>query len=314
MRFKAFQYEILGLFLENDQIGKIDYRNFETQHSLPNNMGIPDLVIHNDEFEILFEFKTCNTDLTKNQPDGYLEYLIALDEINPKVTKWLIFILPEKYKHRKQVEDRIIQKDPEKKINIKIITWQIIIKHIKDSQLSELNHSIKEFLILMKTWFEYKSISFDPAEVKLLFSEVKVMLNEEVIPAIIEKLFKLVDDVKDQLTKIASVKAEKDYGGYGYYIKNENGEEIFWFGIWYRLWKEHQKPFCFGVSDEWNNIIKNKFFHMCPETIKFDNIWNMSWIDQDILSKGDRVESIANRFEEIIKKLLEKEESDLAQS
>ena len=91
LQFKSFRDTVLGLFLEKNELNSIKFEDIDTQCSLPNNKGRPDMIISNDSVKILFELKTeVDTPLTENQPFSYLEYLRTISS----KTKWLIFFTP----------------------------------------------------------------------------------------------------------------------------------------------------------------------------------------------------------------------------
>ena len=295
LKFRTFRDAVLELFLQKDQLNRIEFDHFDTQYSLPDDKGRPDLAIRNEEFEILFEIKTGNTNLTVNQPDGYLEYLRE-DFHN---TKWLILLAPHDYSFLVDWSSKIdgfLKQYPHSGIQTKIIFWEDIMKAIEHYDLSILSDYFEDFLALLKMWFELQNITFKSSEVFLMFTKD--------IPEILSKLFTVVDMVKNHNSKAFSVSSSKTSSEYGVYFKTNEGESILYFGVWYVFWREHQKPLCFGVKRTYPDNVRKKFSQLHDgHFIDFHN-WRMCWIDQDILSKDNCSEVIAKLIEEELKQLI----------
>ena len=294
-KFRTFRDAVLELFLRKDQLNRIEFEHFDTQYSLPDDKGRPDLIIKNEEFEILFEIKTGNTNLTINQPNGYLEYLQDSSHNN----KWLILLAPHDYDFLADWSSKIeefLKQNPNSRIQTNIIFWKDIMKAIEHYDLSILSDYFKDLLELLKMWFELQNITFKTSEVTHMFKKD--------IPEILSKLFTIVDVVKNHNSKAFSVSHSKTSSEYGVYFKTNEGESILYFGIWYKFWREYQKPLCFGVKRTYPDNVRKKFSQLHGgHFIDFHN-WRMSWIDQDILSKNNCSEFIAKLIEEELKQLI----------
>ena len=296
-KFKTFRDAVLELCLQKDQLNRIEFDHLDTQHSLPDDKGRPDLAIMNEEFEILFEIKTGNTNLTVNQPNGYLEHL--RDDFHD--TKWLILLVPHDYSFLGDWSSKIdvfLKRYPNSGIQTKVISWKDIMNTIEHYDLPILSGYFEDFLGLLKMWFELQNITFNASEVILMFKKD--------IPEILSKLFAIVDVVKNFNSKDFSVSQSKTSSEYGAYFKTNEGESILYFGVWYKFWREYQKPLCFGVKRTYPDKVRKKFSQLHEgHIIDFHN-WRLSWIEQDILSK--------NNCSEIIAKLIEKELKQLIQA
>jgi len=295
LKLRAFRDAVLELFLQKDQLNSIEFDHFDTQYSLPDDKGRPDMAIRNDEFEILFEIKTVNTNLTVNQPNGYLEYL--RDSYHN--IKWLILLAPQDYRFLgdwSSIIDEFLKQYPHSGIQTKIIFWTDIMKAIEHYDFSILSDYFEDFLALLKIWFELQNITFKASEVTLMFTKD--------IPEILSKLFTIVDVVKNHNSKAFSVSSSKTSSEYGVYFKTNEGESILYFGVWYVFWKENQKPLCFGVKKTYPDNVRKKFSQLHEgHFIDFHN-WRICWIDQDILSKNNCSEVIAKLIEEELKQLI----------
>jgi len=131
---------------ENFNISNIVYRNFDTELNLNDN-GRSDLHLQSNNTEYIFEIKIeFYTNLTDNQPEGYLEYLKSrkIEDINQN----LFFILPRGYLHLNEIYQRWNNKIKYSKNMIddhNIIYWDEILSQIKEKELDKLNPFIDEF-------------------------------------------------------------------------------------------------------------------------------------------------------------------------
>jgi hypothetical protein len=276
--YEIFRNEFLRLFLKESDVETVEYDHLSTQNRLPNGEGQPDFFIQNDKLEILIEIKTDDTGLTRNQPTKYIEYLSTVK----KEKRILVFLIPSWYKYLEEWNTRVdsVNKENKTLIQTEMIEWERIIEIIDSHDFLKFNQCFVEFLGLMKNWFETKSITFSNAEVTLMY-------NEKSIPLVIEKLFEIVDEVKDYNSKHFKTWHNKDAGEYAVYFKNDEGKNVLYFGVWFGFWGQHSKPLCFGVSDSFPKKCQEIFKKNHPDGISMvydDENWTLGWIDSEILS------------------------------
>lgn len=312
LSYKIFRDYFLRLFLDENSLKLIDSNDINTQYSIPN--GRPDLVIINNKFQIYFEIKIGDTELTSNQPD---EYINDLKKATNK-EKWMVFLTPKNYYRLDWLKskgfDEVSRCIHDFKINTKIIFWQDVMDIIEDNSLNCLNHSFNDFLGLMKIWYELETINFESSEIELMFGknitnadanninfnseEYEIMTTTNAIPIIIHKLYKLIDEVGNSATKKAGGKVYKDKNEYGIYFKDKDGNDILWFGVWYEAWEKLKKPICFGVHHEWSETIIKEFKHLYPKSVDISD-WYIYWIEKESL-----LYNAVEKTEEIIEKTL----------
>ncbi|MBD3840961.1 MAG: hypothetical protein IE909_03575, partial [Campylobacterales bacterium] len=123
---------------------KISYQDFSTEKNFGeieecfsedenNKIGRGDLILYYDEEDYIFELKIEKyTDLTKNQPQGYLCYLKKQNENS--YNQNLYFILPKGYMHINQIFSRwqdFCNYPKEKIQNNHILYWEDILSEIR---------------------------------------------------------------------------------------------------------------------------------------------------------------------------------------
>ena len=283
MNYKIFRECILKVVLDGKQYSKnIKYEHFSTQKRLQNNCGQPDISIKNDDIEILIEIKINNTGLTENQPEGYIRHLNTISEYN-----LLVFLIPENYSHRCEIEKRLIKTPKEK---YKIITWNQIIEEIIDHEIYDINPLFSEFFDLITSWFKPESICFSSVEVSYMFSDS--------IPTILEKLFNIVDTVKNATAP--TCKSSKGQSKeYGLNFRKKDGGNILYFGVWYDFWKKHNKPLIYGVHKDYPQKVKDRFLNK-NKIIEMEN-WHMAWFRQSDLGDTQNViTTIQTELEELL--------------
>jgi len=293
MAYKPFRNAVLSLFLDRCQMDSINYQDISTQYVLNNNSR-PDMVIINDEYEILFEVKTGNADLTDNQPTGYLEHLLTVNKNN----KWLVLLIPPKYIHSDEWEKReALFLNKNSSICTKIIYWTDILREIERNDINIMGDIFSHYYQLLLDWFEIERIKFNASEV--------LLMHDNIVPDIIIKLDSIVNEVKDYNSKNCSkVKRNIDSGENGLYFYNEKGEYILYFGVWYISWKEHKHPLCYGIDmNECPKEIVKKFSGAHKDYIDFED-YRICFIPSNVLNNEDCTEEIAKLIESELKQLI----------
>lgn len=294
LSYKTFRNVFLRRFLNAEQTDGVQFENIQTQYNLPGDKGRPDFAICNDELEVLFEVKTGDTYLTENQPDGYLQYLVDSDSKN----RFMIFLVPDCYRYLDEWINRSslsLAQNGKPLIKLLVIYWSDIIKDIEKSDLAEISNYFKEFLDLLKTWFELEAISFNSLEV--------FRMLDKSIPEILLKLYRIVDEVKNHNSKNFLVSKFINSEEYAVQFKKQDGSPMLYFGVWYDFWKDHNLPLCYGVApSSYPNDITNTFLKSHSDSKDYEG-WRMAWIDQNVLNSEDCVKKIVDLVAEELEKM-----------
>jgi len=322
LNYKVFRDSFLKLFLNDDKYNLIDYSDIETQYNT--NIGIPDLAIINDSIAILCEIKISDTILTDNQPKGYIDYLNNLSTKE----KWMIFLIHNNYNYINALKQYGFGESPciiDYDINGIIIYWDDIMRIIEDNQLSSLNHMFSDFLGLLKMWYEIEEINFESGEIEYLFGrhtiddhdnviyftneEVEAMTQTNLIAKSFPKLIQLIDEIRATMTSKNNKSKFNDLSEeYGLYFKDNNGNDVLFFGIWFPFWEEYNKPLCFGVHKDYGQKVINRFKNRYPDHKPFKD-WFLYWIDKDSFYKNI-IEESKKEIEELLNYLLAKKNNE----
>ncbi len=222
----------------------LKFQDFDTEVALNNQKhGRIDLQLKINAHKIyLFEIKIeTYTNLTDNQPKGYLDYL---EELELEIEN-LFFILPKRYFYLNKIK------------NHNIIYWEDILKQIRKLELHKENIFINEFCnILDYKWFYFEKIEFTENELGLIFKykvgEDSEMFENSSVPSLINKLCQIIVD-----TKVEHVKKDKDSiwqrcDYFGYFLENSKYEIsdklTIWFGIDYNIWEVENHPIIIQIE------------------------------------------------------------------
>lgn len=297
MAYKPLRNLILELInlIDGKDIDVLTYDDFDTQYTLPDSKSRPDMCVINDEMEILIEIKTGDTNLTDNQPKTYLNHLLKLN----KRVRILVLLAPVGYAYEAEWNRAVndfYNKNPDSKIKTKVVYWQDILKLIEHNDLNLLSERVNDFYSLLKRWFEIEQIHFTHLEVRFMYSKETGKL--------FQKLFNIVDAVKNYNSRDFTVKSRYANTEYGLYFKDSDGQDILYFGIWYELWSEYGCPICFGLNpaDTKKNIVK-KFMDMHKGECKEMEGYIICCIDPAILEKDNSAEIISKMINEELKSL-----------
>lgn len=248
----------------------IGYRDFSTEKNFGeiqecfkdeenNKIGRGDLILNYNDEDFIFELKVEKyTELTKNQPTGYLCYLKKQNELC--FNDYLYFILPKGYMHIEQIVSRWDNYPKEMIQNNHILYWEDILSEIRKRELHKLNIIINEFCeILDYRWFYSKPIHFSQNEIELIFqphnnkNEELQMAFDTNIPKIMGKLFDIVDNIKYKV-HISKKNDEQNPNYYGYFLDNKkynlpDGLDI-WFGVTYEIWEKVGVPILIDIISD----------------------------------------------------------------
>lgn len=250
LRFKSFRKAFLKLIEFPFDKDEIVFDNFDTQFST-SKFGRPDLALITDEIEILFEIKISNTELTKNQPAGYYNYLKTLGE---EKTKGLVLMTPEYYYDTNNYI-KILEKakSNDEEIYTQIIHWETISKVITDLEIEIISPLFQEYSNLLNRLFQLKPSYLDTLNASTMF--------DKKFPESLQNTMEIIDNVYHEYEKQGfSIRwtKEKDWAEYGFYFDLPDEESVF-FGIWFDYWKNTGNPVCICLSSA--NEKQIKAFH-----------------------------------------------------
>lgn len=297
---------------------KVKFQDFDTEVALNNQKnGRIDFQLKINTNKIyLFEIKIKTyTNLTDNQPKGYLDYLKELE----LECENLFFILPKGYLHLKEIK------------NHNIIYWEDILKQIRKKELDKANVFINEFCeIIDLNWFYFEKIDFSKSELELIFSDRKdkgyKMIENVSIPVLMSKLFQAVVDTANKNEVNVNLKKDNTnqrYDYFGYFIDNKehniSKKLQIWFGIDYELWEEIKLPLSIqiiAINQEDTDIknIENFLNNKKINGISFQKIENKSGLiyfyiplEKEVFENEDKniTEELTHKINEVINVLQE---------
>lgn len=294
--FKAFRLAFLDLLKIEFSKEEIESERFFTQKNTDN--GRPDLILSTDEILIFFEVKVWNTNLTNNQPAGYLK---ALEKADQKV-KCLVLLIPDHYVHLDEFNRS--KEESNSKIETQVIRWNDVSRQMDKLELFDGNPILQEYRNLLKEWFEPEPIILNDKFMETMFTSKT--------PESLVTTANLVDQVKHEMQKRGEqiTYMKKDLlDEYGFYINYSKEHQFnFFFGEWLRYWREEGKPICFCIYPEnddkanlFKQVVKSKGF---PEpTIFKDTPWLASFLTFENSTVQVDVQDIANKLKSIIDEL-----------
>lgn len=236
----------------------IFYNQFDTEVILDEKKGRADLFLNINGEKYIFEIKNKEyTELTKNQPESYLDYLKKNSSKNI-YNQHLLFLIPKKYKHKDEIITRWEKYNKKNKnienwtkldIEQQLFYWEDFIREIQKANLEKDNLEIKMFCDFCLYWFNLKPIIFTDNEVNLLNKEKSDMniLENTSLPNIMEKLEEMVINVSSR----TSLKNEVNENGF-WYSKTINNYVVS-FGIDYSLWKNFNVPLNIIIQNHQND-------------------------------------------------------------
>jgi len=196
-------------------------------------IGQPDIRIDSSDTLILVECKVDDSALTQRQ---VLDYPKSIER-EKKQNAGLLFLVPDNYQHLSIIKDMV--SIATKSHRTSFTTWSSLVARLDSYGLSEANELFRDFIALLKQWFEPVSILFTKGELQMLF-------NKEAGKTY-ASLIKLVDQVHDILAKSYSCSKGRNTDEYGFYVKDQDGKRFLWFGIWYYFWEESGCPMSLGL-------------------------------------------------------------------
>ena len=237
----------------------IQYKNFNTEIALENEKyGRADLFLKYANQEYIFEIKNKDrTNLTPNQPIGYLKYLQNQN---------LFFLIPRNYIHKKVIIERWETYNLDNThiaydIESKILYWQDFIILLQKESLLLEKIEIKLFYEFCVYWFNMQTILFKEEELNLIFLETLGENKMSNIANIMKKLSMTVNGVIDLGIEIDKKYDEQNAEYFGYIINNNkykiDKDLDIWFGISYDIWESNSNaPLILELCTEDVNMTK----------------------------------------------------------
>lgn len=286
LHFKNFRNCFLETFLPKINSRLIDNQDLQTQVRIENFQ--PDLIISNDTIELLFEIKVGDAPLQETQTRDYHKYLEKLSK-----TTALCFIIPKDYHEIDKI--KVLES---RNRRVSIIYWSDIITLIEEQNFNNSSQLFNEFSKLLKDWFEHKKVTFT-------YNQIKAMFNKE-IPKIILELFEVIEQVKKEISanqEIIISKAKTSYE-HGFYVRDNEGKQLFFFGVWYTLWEEKEKPLCIAnLTSQSTTGYAEIFDSYFTNSIEYDT-WNCELISESSFN-SDIIKNISEDLNKLIGKQLE---------
>lgn len=273
--------------------------SFSTQKRDKN--GQPDIHFYfrnkENEFigEAIIEVKTQDSELTPNQPEGYVKKLLEGQALN----KYLFFLIPKYYDHEEEIKERFKKIVENNQIYFCIKNWDQLIKELlpKEKYNSDL---LNELIDYFEQKFCIIKIDFKKEELKLM--------NSPEIPNTIIKLNKLVDSIANALG-YKNIKWQcnwdEGYGdGYGFWY--EKHDMHLWIGYDYKIWSETGCAFILLTNKRVNSKAFSEFdiffnskgekplIYKDDNDIKFINISNK-------VGENENTPTITNLISEFVK-------------
>ncbi len=247
LQFPNFKTVFVHLIRElfNSYHIDFDYRDVDTQKVSVNRRkyrGTPDVVVETETFVLLIENKSENATLTQEQKGCYRNYFKGKDT---NLKKFLIFLIPKDYPHKKNLEkcmEKCIKRG-RREIFVKLMTWEKLVESLSESKFTNED-------VILKHFYDALVNKFKP--IKFTAEEIDMMKNNE-IPQKLLDMKSLVDKVSDEIKSSSIYKIggrSNSYGSYGRYVQKTKGKDILWFGIFYEYWAKTGLPLSIEITDE----------------------------------------------------------------
>ena len=222
-------------FIKFDK-NKIKYYDFNTEVKIEDD-GRADLFLNYENQEYIFEIKNKDrTNLTPNQPKGYLKYLENQN---------LFFLIPRNYKHKIDIIDRWQDYCNNENIENHIFYWEDFIRMLEKSGIHKKYTEIKIFYDFCSYWFNIELIEFSNIEKEILKKGYIVNdFKNKTIPVMLQKLESIIDNIAEN----CKLKKDNDVIGYNYSL--EIKQYILYIGINYELWNEIGMPISIEIQNK----------------------------------------------------------------
>jgi hypothetical protein len=194
---------------------------------------------------------------------SYLNYLEAQTDKQCA----LVFLIPFYYLHEATILERMTTAGV--KIRLEIIYWTELLKRLEQTDVARQNVAIEHFVALLTTWFEVKHILFSEEDMKLL-------QNREFATQFF-KLTELITEVGEKFPKPFKAEEYCDESSIGYYVKEQKGQYVLWFGCSFEYWKDYGSFFQVGVGDDEFQEFSQEVISRFKKRFGQDAIWYKPW-------------------------------------
>ena len=205
LHHKRFRDILFSSFLNKNETELINNEDIKTQEILPLENGRPDLIVDNGAINVLFEIKTGNASLTRNQPTSYLKHLSDMPG-----KKWLIFILPKNYfmlDHLKDKAKLFLKRHPNTRIKTSYIYWEDIIDILKKHDLDDSHEAFVDFLGLLQNKFIISKVILDREEVNIMYDKKSGQT--------LAKFYKAIEQIKNKYNDTYDISPRRNQDDYG---------------------------------------------------------------------------------------------------
>ncbi len=227
-------------------VENLEYENIDTQKKIEENKKEPDITIKNKDIYCFFEIKVKNSQLQSSQINEYLS------ELEKEEKKLLIYLIPENYNFKNEINKGIKNKD-----YAKIYYWEDFIRYIENSDLPQSNILISEFIAFLKSVLGKQDLSLTlNLEEMALFQNPKDLI---IAKSLLDKLYKIIDESVKQVdaklqNKISNTIKYDDENQYGVMFKDKENQNLLFFALWFGVYNRNNDCsdylFCYGIGDE----------------------------------------------------------------
>jgi hypothetical protein len=198
----------------------------------------PDIAVETPSLSLFIESKISPyTDLTENQPQGYLHRLASHRNTTVRA---LVFVVPKQYRHTSKLLElyRSTPTDIKSASLFTVLYWEDVISALEGITNEKW---FSDFVTISREILDYRIQSMDNKDIERLTaggsSFVKLLLT-------IENTKKLLE------AEGYRIEEEANPYSYGYHIRaKEDGRYLLYFGILYSQWANEREPLYFGFDD-----------------------------------------------------------------
>lgn len=260
--------------------------------------GQPDINVElkNGGFAII-EVKTQDSELTRNQPEGYAQ---KLKERKSK-SKHLFFLIPKYYKHEKHLVNRFRVIGETNDIEFKIFYWNDLVKQfikVTGHSINNNENLLKEIVTHLNEKFGFNNITFETNQIEIM--------KTNIIPSTILKL----NEIVNSLLKSFSYKdyewdnsTESGYGG-GFAFLYKKSVFV---GYFFDLWNDKNASLILLVNkDMVDELFLNSFIDFFGKYgVVQDYGTNFKFLDiSDKVNESNNVEQINEMIIDFFNQLL----------
>lgn len=263
-----------------------DYADISTQ-SVGKERERPDIVVENAKVYLAIENKIHPyTELTGNQPTGYLRRLSTLGKERARA---IVFLVPREYRHTQTILERYEAALDSVKdgIHFAIVFWEELLDAI-ETAISE--RWFNDFVDLARDLMNYRSYPLDENDMQTLSNHAGSFV----------KLIHTVDNARRLLSSMGfKIDEEVNEYSYGFHLRRRSdGAYLLYIGILYAQWVDRGEPLYFGFSrSEYDpKVIEAIEAKVTRRHKDFEEGWEYgTLVLKEIASQNDPAVAIADR-------------------